>query len=173
MVHKAEGSVNELAEVEIGYKQALSYSNRHILSGAAVVAIPVEAEGDGELQAYLAYGRAISPSWTFQSSLRFKFPFNDFGDGELELAGILHYIHSPWPRRIFPALELTATTPFDSNNGDLEWTAMPLIRIGLTRGGHVALNLGVEFPLSDQAWDSRIYVTLLWDFADGSFFQGW
>ena len=50
---------------------------------------------------------------------------------------------------------------------------MPQVRVGLTRGGHVALNLGVELPLSDQSWDTRYYVTLLWDFADGSFFQGW
>jgi hypothetical protein len=173
LVHESEGNVSELAKAEIGYKQALSYSNRHILSGAAVWVIPVEADGDGELQTYLAYGRVLSPGWIFQSSLRLKFPFEGFDDGAAELAGIVHYVHSPWPRRVFPALELVAERPFRSENGDLEWTAMPQIRIGLTRGGHVALNLGVELPLSDQAWDERVYVTLLWDFADGSFFQGW
>ncbi len=144
-----------------------------MLSAAAVVAIPIEADGDGELQTYLAYGKVLSPSWIFQSSLRLKFPFEGASDGEAELAGIVHYVHSPWPRRVFPALEIVATNPFRSSNGDLEWTAMPQVRIGLTRGGHVALNLGVEFPLSDQSWDQRYYMTLLWDFADGSFFQGW
>ncbi len=173
LVHESEGSVSELAEAEIGYKHVLSSSKRHILSGAAVYAIPVEASGDGELQTYFAYGTELSPAWTFQSSLRFKFPFEKASDGETELAGIVHYVHSPWPRRVFPALELTATQPFKSRNGDLEWTALPQIRIGLTRGGHVALNLGVEIPLSDQSWDDRFYVTLLWDFADGGFFAGW
>ena len=172
-VHESEGSISELAEIEVGYKQALSFSETHIVSGAAVVAIPVEADGDGELQTYLAYGRVLSPAWIFQSSLRFKFPFEGFDDGAAELAGIVHWVHSPWPRRVFPALELVAEKPFRSANGDLEWAAMPQARIGLTRGGHVALNLGVEFPLSDQAWDTRYYATLLWDFADGSFFQGW
>lgn len=172
-VHESEGSVSELAEVEVGYKQALSFSETHILSAAAVVAIPVEADGDGELQTYLAYGKVLSPSWIFQSSLRLKFPFEDSGDGEAELAGIAHYVHTPWPRRVFPALEVVGSKPFRSANGDLEWTAMPQIRVGLTRGGHVALNLGVELPLSDQSWDQRFYMTLLWDFADGSFFQGW
>ena len=172
-VHNSQGSVSELSEVEVGYKHALSYSKRHILSGAVVYAIPVEADGDGELQTYFAYGTAISSSWTLQGSLRFKFPIDDASDGEAELAGIVHYVHSPWPRRVFPALEVTATEPFRSRNGDLEWTALPQVRIGLTRGGHVALNLGVELPLSDQSWDHRIYATLLWDFADGGFFQGW
>ena len=172
-VHESEGSVSELAEVEIGYKHALSFSSSHILSAAAVVAVPVEADGDGELQTYLAYGKELSPSWIFQSSLRLKFPFEDLSDGEVELAGIVHYVHSPWPRRVFPALEVAAGKPFRSSNGDLEWTVMPQVRIGLTRGGHVALNLGVEVPMSDQSWDRRYYMTLLWDFADGSFFQGW
>ncbi len=172
-VYESEGSVDELAEVEIGYKQALSFSTSHILSGAVVVAVPVEAEGDGELQTYLAYGTELSPTWIFQSSLRLKFPFEDMGDGEFELAGVAHYVHSPWPRRVFPALEVVASRPFSSSNGDLEWTVLPQVRIGLTRGGHVALNLGVEVPLSDQSWDQRYYLTLLWDFADGSFFQGW
>lgn len=173
LVHEREGSVSELAEAEVGYKHALSFSQSHILSAAGVVAIPVEADGDGEFQAYLAYGRVLSPTWIFQSSLRLKFPFEGASDGEAELAGIVHYVHSPWPRRVFPALEVVASNPFRSSNGDLEWTAMPQVRIGLTRGGHVALNLGIEFPLSDQSWDRRYYMTLLWDFADGSFFQGW
>ena len=68
---------------------------------------------------------------------------------------------------------MIAETPFDSDEGDLEWTALPQVRIGLTRGGHVALNLGVELPLSDQDWDERYHLTLLWDFADGGFFKGW
>ena len=173
LVYASAGNVSELAAAEIGYKQAVSFSQRHILSAAAVWAIPVEAEGDGQLQTYLAYGRVLSDAWILQSSLRLKFPFEGASDGEAELAGIVHWVHSPWPRRIFPALEVTATNPFRSQNGDLEWTALPQVRIGLTRGGHVALNLGAELPLSDQSWDTRYYVTLLWDFADGSFFQGW
>ncbi|MDJ0758543.1 MAG: c-type cytochrome [Woeseiaceae bacterium] len=173
LVHESEGDVSELTEAEVGYKQALSFSDTHILSGAAVVAVPIEADGDGELQTYLAYGRILSPSWIVQSSLRLKFPFEGADDGAAELAGIVHWVHSPWPRRVYPGLELVAETPFRSSNGGLEWTAMPQVRIGLTRGGHVALNLGVEVPLSDQAWDERVYITLLWDFADGSFFQGW
>jgi mono/diheme cytochrome c family protein len=173
LVYESEGSVSELAEAEVGYKQALSFSRQHILSAAAVWAIPVEAKGDGELQTYLAYGRVLSDAWIFQSSLRLKFPFEGASNGEAELAGIVHWTHSPWPRRVFPALEVTATNPFRSSNGDLEWTVLPQVRIGLTRGGHVALNLGVEVPLTGQSWDTRYNVTLLWDFADGSFFQGW
>ena len=173
LVQNSTGGDSELSEIEVGYKRALSYSERYILSGAAILAAPIEADGDGELQTYLAFGSEITPSWTFQSSLRLKFPFDKASDGEVELAGIVHYVHSPWPRSIFPALEVVAESPYESRNGDLEWTAMPQVRIGLTRGGHVALNLGVEVPLTGQAWDNRVYATLLWDFADGGFLRGW
>ena len=174
LVHEKDATRNELTEIEAGYKRALSWSHRYILSGALIVAKPIDsADGDGELQAYFAYGTELSERWILQSSLRFKFPFEGASDGAAELAGIVHYAHSPWPRRVFPALEVVAERPFRSRNGDLQWTALPQVRIGLTKGGHVALNLGVELPLSDQSWDERYYVTLLWDFADGSFFKGW
>ena len=52
IVQNSQGSDSELSEVEVGYKRALSYSKQHILSGAAVLAVPVEADGDGELQTY-------------------------------------------------------------------------------------------------------------------------
>ena len=173
LVHESVDGDNELEEIELGYKQVLSSSQTHVLSAAAVVAIPTDSDGEEELQTYLAWGSATSPNWTVQSSLRLKMPFDDFGAGEIELAGIAHYTHSPWPRRVFPALEVVATRPFDSDNGDTEWTVMPQVRVGLTRGGHVALNLGVEYGITGQDWDERYYMTLLWDFADGSFFQGW
>ena len=174
LVHVNDASRSELTDVEVGYKHALSWSDDHILSGAVVYAEPVNSGSrDGELQTYLAYGTELSPSWILQSSLRLKFPMNKASDGEAELAGAIHYVHSPWPRRVFPGLEIIAENPFKSRNGDLEWTALPQVRIGLTRGGHVALNLAVELPLSGQSWDSRAYLTLLWDFADGGFFKGW
>ncbi len=173
-VHVKDGSRNELTEVEVGWKQAFSWSRSHVASAAAILAIPTDSDdGDGEFQTYLAYGRELSPDWILQSSLRLKFPLDGASDGEAELAAVIHYVHSPWPRRIFPALEIIAERPYRSRNGDLEFTVLPQVRIGLTRGGHVALNVGVEVPVTGQPWDESINLTLLWDFADGGFFKGW
>ncbi|MDJ0749324.1 MAG: cytochrome c [Woeseiaceae bacterium] len=173
-VHVKDGGRNELTEVEVGWKQAFLWSETRVWSGAALLAMPTDSDdGDGELQTYLAYGRELSPEWILQSSLRLKFPLDGAGDGEAELAGIVHYVHSPWPRRVFPALEVVAERPYRSRNGDLEFTVLPQVRLGLTRGGHVALNLGVEIPVTGQPWDESVHVTLLWDFADGGFFKGW
>ena len=176
LVHEHSGQESELEEIELGYKHALAWSldRGYLLSGAVVVAIPTDDEASEEIIPYLAYAQELSPRATLQASSRAIFPVGDVEQGALELASIVHYVWSDWPRQVFPALEVTATVPFESGTGDdVQFTVVPQIRIGLTRGGHVALNFGVELPVSNQDYDYRAHLTLLWDFADGSFFQGW
>ncbi len=176
VIHEDDGADSEVTVVELGYKHAL-YWNRErasILSGALMVAIPTDSDASEEIIPYLAYGQVLGDAWILQSSLRAIIPTDDAGDGELEWAGIVHYQWTPWPRRVFGGLELTAVVPFEDQGGDrVQFTVVPQVRIGLTRGGHVALNLGIELPLSDQSYDYRAHLNLLWDFADGSFFKGW
>lgn len=176
LVHEDTAADSGLEEVEVGYKHALAWSveRQDLLAGAIVLALPSEDGASEEVVPYLAYARIVSPQWTLQSSGRLILPVDDVDTGEFELAGIVHYVWSEWPRRVFPALELTATVPFEDDDGDdVQFTVLPQIRIGLTRGGHVALNVGVELPLSDQDYDYRGHITLLWDFADGSLLKGW
>ena len=176
VIHEDDGTDSEITEVEVGYKHVLYWSaaKQSILTGALFVAIPTDGDSPEEIIPYLAYGRALNERWIIQSSLRAIFPTDDAGDGELEWAGIVHYQWTPWPRRVFGGLELTAAAPFEDQGGDrVQFTVVPQVRIGLTRGGHVALNLGVELPLSDQSYDYRAHLNLLGDFADGSFFKGW
>lgn len=176
VVHEDDGVDSKVTEVELGYKHALYWNaeKTKILSGAVVLALPTEGGASEEIIPYLAWGQLWSDEWAFQASARAIIPVDEAEAGEFELAGIVHYQWTPWPRRVFGGLELTATTPFEDDGGDrVKFTVVPQVRIGLTRGGHVALNLGVEVPLSDQPWDYRAHLNLLWDFADGSFFAGW
>lgn len=166
----------DLTEVEVGWKQALTWSleGGYLLSGGAKLAVPTEGDASEELIPFLAWAQELSSRATLQASARAVLPFDDIDAGELELSGVAHFTWSDWPQRIFPALEATATTPFEDDGGDrVRFTLVPQVRIGLTRGGHVALNLGAEIPLSGQPYDWRAHLTLLWDFADGGFFKGW
>ena len=47
------------------------------------------------------------------------------------------------------------------------------LHAGLSKGGHVRLNLGVEVPLTRRTYDYRIHVNLIWDWADGWFWERW
>ena len=166
----------DLTEVEVGWKHALTWSleRGYLLSGGAKLAMPTEGDASEELIPFLAWAQELSPRSTLQGSARAVLPFDDVDAGEIELASIVHFTWTDWPQRVFPALEATATVPFEGGEGDrVQFTVVPQMRIGLTRGGHVALNLGAEIPLSDQPYDWRAHLTLLWDFADGGFFKGW
>ena len=96
-----------------------------------------------------------------------------------ELAGIVHWTHSPWPRNVFPGLEVVADIPFDRGDGPArsdfaEVSIIPQLRFGLTKGGHVALNAGMQIPLNERdRFDYVGQINLLWDFADGPFWKGW
>jgi mono/diheme cytochrome c family protein len=176
LVQEDNGIESELEEIEIGYKHALAWNleKKQILSGAVVVAFPTDSDASEEIIPYLAFARELTAQTTLQSSARAILPVDDFDEGAFELAGIVHWVWTDWPRRVFPALEVTATTPFEAGDGDkVKFAVLPQVHMGLTRGGHVALNLGVELPLSDQVYDYRARLTLLWDFADGGFFKGW
>ena len=95
---------------------------------------------------------------------------------ECSVAGIVHWVHTPWPRSVFPALEAIAEVPFETAPGEdaVQWSLLPQVRIGISKRGHVALNVGAEFPLNERdRYDWRAYVYLIWDFADGGFFEAW
>jgi mono/diheme cytochrome c family protein len=176
-IYEARDDSRRLEEVEVGYKHTLAWSmpEAWILSGAMVFSVPTRSEESIALSPYLAWGRRWSPRWITQASVRLTVPFDQVDDGRIEVAGAMHYDGSDWPRRVFPALEIVAGAPFrDPGAGDRwQFSALPQVRIGLTKGGHVAVNLGVELPLSDQPWDRQYHLVLLWDFADGSLFKGW
>jgi mono/diheme cytochrome c family protein len=177
LVQEDNGFESELEEIEVGYKHALAWNldQRYLLSGALVAAFPTDDDASVEIIPYLAYATELSPASTLQASGRLILPIDDVDQGTFELAAAMHWVWSDWPRRPVPAIEATAAVPFNPAPGedDVAFTVLPQVRFGLTRGGHVALNLGVEIPLSNQDYDYRAHLTLLWDFADGSFFQGW
>lgn len=50
---------------------------------------------------------------------------------------------------------------------------LPQVQLAMSRRGHVALNLGIEVPLTDAAHDFRVHAFLLWDMVDGVVWEGW
>lgn len=176
VIHEDDGVDREITKVEAGAKTVLHWNvdRQSILSGALIVAVPTDSEESEEVIPYLAYGKRLAGQATFQSSARVIVPVDETDAGEVELAGVVHYQWMQKARAAFPALEVTASVPFDADGGDsVQWTVLPQFRLGLTKGGHVALAFGVEIPLSDQSWDTRYHMNVLWDFADGSLFMGW
>ena len=181
VVHTVEGSEAEFEYFEPGFKYVLSHDkqNGFIATLGGNLVLPLNSDTDWGLLPYFAIGKVINDQWIFQGSSRLKLNMEDLDKNKLELAGIVHWTHTPWPRRVFPALEVVADIPFERGSGPdkqswAQWSVVPQARIGLNKRGHVALNVGVELPLNDtERYDWQAYVYLIWDFADGGFFEAW
>ncbi|MEJ8567981.1 c-type cytochrome [Elongatibacter sediminis] len=181
VTHEVEGSNAEFGHLEPGFKYVLKHDKAagFILTGAAQIGIPLNADANWELLPYLAVGKVLSDAFTFQGSGRLKLDLEDSDKSSAELAGIVHWTHTSWPRNVFPALEIVAEVPFDRGSGSgrrdaLQFSVLPQARIGLNKRGNIALNVGVELPVNDtDRYDWRGYVYFIWDFADGGLLEGW
>jgi mono/diheme cytochrome c family protein len=181
VTHEVEGSHSSFGHFEPGFKYVLRHDARggFIATLGGNLGVPLSSDADWELLPYLAFGKILGDTWTLQGSGRLKLSLEDSDDSSAEFAGIAHWVHSPWPRNVFPGLEVIAEVPFERGAGPVkkeavQFSILPQARIGLSKRGHVALNAGVEVPLNGRdRYDWRAYVFLIWDFADGGFFQGW
>lgn len=176
--YTVKGGKGEFGHFEPGFKYVLSHNKQKgsIYTLAAQVGVPLNGDEPWEFLPYLAMGKVLGDEWIFQGSGRFKFDLEDSDHGSAEFAGIVHWVHTPWPRNVFPGLELVAEVPFDTSPGEdsVQWSLLPQARIGISKRGHVALNVGAEFPLNERdRYDWQAYVYLIWDFADGGFFEAW
>lgn len=170
-----QGGPDSLGVLELGFKWAVhdNLARQMINTLGIELAIPVDdAEASDVVIPYYSFGKGVSDSVTFQGTLKTRLPTSGADNGEAELTVVFHWMPSPWPRSVSPALEFRVTEPFTSDR-DTRFTTIPQLYAGLSKGGHVALAGGVELPISDLPYDYRIHVFLLWDIADGPFWAGW
>ena len=164
----------DLDEIELEVKSAIAWSaeRQELHSLGLELAVPIEDDAASEeIIPYYSFAKGLSDSATFQGQLVAKLPVDEPETGEVSLRGVVHWLPSPWPRALTPGLELTLTEPLTGD--DLAATVIPQLYSGLSKGGHVALAVGVELPLTNEAWDYRVRTFLLWDIADGPWWQGW
>jgi len=181
LTHETQGSENEFGHFEPGFKYVLKHNTEtgFIASAAAQIGVPLNSDESWELLPYIAIGKILNDSFTFQGHTRLKLDLEDSDEGSAELAGVVHWVHSEWPRTVFPALEVVAEIPFDRGEGDaredaVQYSLVPQARVGLNKRGNIALNLGLELPLNEtERYDWRAYVYFIWDFADGGLLEGW
>lgn len=174
--HEFDDGRDHWDEVEVGVKYALYDSLRHmvLLSGGMDTAISLRPGNSVEAIPFLALAKGLGDPFTLQTSLRSHLPVDRLDSGDVELAAAVHWIPTPWPRGVFPGLELTARVPFASDDRDaVRWTVLPQLNFGLSRRGHVRAAAGVELPLNDRDYDYRMHFYVMWDFADGMFWEGW
>jgi hypothetical protein len=171
----SQGATSELHEAELGVKWAFHARGTSLLLAAGTdLEIPLQASGETTGVPYLSQAMPLGERFTLQGTLRAHLPLGGFHEGDLELSEVVHWLPTEWPRGIFPGLELTLVAPFEVED---RWRAslIPQLHLAFSKRGHVALNLGLELPLDGarSGYRYRLHTFLLWDMADGGFWEGW
>jgi mono/diheme cytochrome c family protein len=171
----SQGGSSDLHEAELGVKWAFhARGTRLLLAAGTDVEIPLRADGETTAVPYLSHAVPLGDRFTLQGTLRTHLPLGGLSDGDVEASEIVHWLPTEWPRGVFPGLELTAAAPFAAGS---RWRAsvIPQLHLALSKRGHVALNIGLELPLAGarDEYRRRLHVFVLWDMADGGFWQGW
>jgi mono/diheme cytochrome c family protein len=171
----SQGATSELHEAELGVKWAFHERGTSLLLAAGTdVEIPLHDGGDTTFVPYLSHAAPLGDSFTLQGTLRTHLPASSLAEGDVEISEIVHWLPTEWPRGVFPGLELTVSAPFASEQ---RWRAslIPQLHLAMSKRGHVALNVGLELPLAGTREDYgyRLHTFLLWDMADGGFWEGW
>jgi mono/diheme cytochrome c family protein len=176
LIHEIEDRDGKLTGLEFGWKTTFHYNlpRQFIASGGAALALPLRSEGQVEAVPFLAAAKGLSDEFTLQASVRSHLPFEEFEDGDFEASAVVHWLTTDWPRGLFPAFEVTARAPFERGANDgVQVSFVPQLHAGLSKGGHVRMNLGVELPATQNGYDYRVHFNLIWDWADGPFWRRW
>jgi mono/diheme cytochrome c family protein len=166
-----------LGDVAIGVKHVLSHglARGHILSVVGEVKLPTAGEGFGAdatvFEAFLAFGKLL-PSDAFLQ-MQAGAERSTAAGAETELFGALvagRSLAQGFGRVWSPMIELFAAREGEE---DVEWDVLPQLHVTLSRRQHVMLTLGPRIPLGDPERDPSFMVSLLWDWFDGGFLDGW
>jgi mono/diheme cytochrome c family protein len=76
--------------------------------------------------------------------------------------------------RLFtPMVELLAVRDFQ-NGASTNWDALPEMQVTVSRRQHIRVDVGVQEPFTNTSGRSaQVLFYVLWDWADGKFWEGW
>lgn len=172
-----------LGDVALGVKRVLFHSLARgtIASVAGEVILPTGDEEDGFgkgvtiFEPFVAFGQ-ILPANTFlqfQGGLELPLDSDLTEEAFWRLALGRTWRVGRWGRAVSPMVELLGARELASGE-DVLWDAVPQVQVALPTRQHVLANVGLRVPLNEtDDRDAQVVVYLLWDWFDGSIFEGW
>jgi mono/diheme cytochrome c family protein len=167
---------------------ALKRDVHHSWSRGTIVAIAGELvlpTGDDErgfgkgttvFEPFVAWGQILPADFFLQTQLGFELPFDtDRADREGFLRAALGWTTTSgeFGRAWSPMVEVLAARELGSR-GEVNLDVVPQIQITLSKRQHIMFNIGVRTALNNRSRDdTQIMLYLLWDWFDGTLFEGW
>jgi mono/diheme cytochrome c family protein len=179
----AVGRATGVGDVALEYKRTLahSFSRGQIASVTAEFVLPTGNEDKGlgggiaVFEPFVTFGQLVSGSTFIQTQAGFGIPLKTGHDNEVFWRAAIGTRLEPVPfgRVVSPMIEILAARPLVSG-ARIEWDLVPGAQVTLNARQHVRLAGGVRLPVTEA--DTRqksLIVYLLWDWYEGSFFDGW
>jgi mono/diheme cytochrome c family protein len=133
-------------------------------------------KGTTVFEPFVAWGQILPSDFFLQSQLGLELPFDtDRADREGFLRVALGWTTTTgeFGRAWSPMVELVAGRELGSG-GEVNLDIVPQIQITLNKRQHIMFNIGVRTALNDRSREStQVMMYLLWDWFDGTLFEGW
>jgi hypothetical protein len=169
-------------DVQLAIKRVLHHSGDRgrILSILGEVAVPTgdakigAGSGTAIFEPSLLAGQLLPAEFFVQIQAGAELPMNrDKATAEaLFRTALGTTIGSEFGRAWSPSIEFLGTRELETG-ARVEWDLVPQMQVTLTRRQHIAFAAGYRFPVNSPDRPRRFLAYLLWDWADGGFFEGW
>ncbi len=176
---------SSMGDIAVGLKRAFWHSleKGSIVSATfeLILSTGDEVEGFGKgtavFEPFITWGQILPAGFFLHGQAGLELPFDpEKADEEAFLRAALGRSFTTggmWGRSWTPMVEFLGWREFDTgsvSNLDI----VPQIQITLNTRQHIMLNAGVRTPLNnEEGRNTQVMVYLLWDWFDGSLFEGW
>lgn len=175
---------SSLGDLALGYKRILhhSYESGTILSAAAEIISPTgdEARGFGKgtfvFEPFLSFGQLLPGGFFVQAQAGLELPFRTSraeNEAFLRLALGRTFDIGKWQRSWSPMVELVGAGEL-GGGAVVDWDIIPQCQVTLNKRKNIMASLGVRLPVNNTAGrHAQVVLYLLWDWFDGTLFEGW
>jgi mono/diheme cytochrome c family protein len=175
---------SSMGDIALAVKHTLlhSYEKGRIVSVAGEIILPT---GDSELgfgngttvfEPFVVWGQILPADFFLQTQLGFELTADkDKAENAAFLRAALGWTTTTgeFGRAWSPMVELTAGREF-ATDADINYSIVPQIQITLNKRQHIMFNIGVRAPLNERdTRKTQVIFYVLWDWFDGTLFEGW
>lgn len=175
---------SSLGDVAVGAKRNLFHSleSGSIFSVAGEVLLPTGDEESGfgsgtvTFEPFVSYGQILPSDFFFQSQVGFELPVDRdqaSNEGFWRFSLGRSFNSRNFGRTWSPMVEFLGASEFEDGT-QTDWDVLPQVQITLNARQHIMANVGVRIPMTNtEGRQTEFLVYLLWDWFDGTLFEGW
>jgi mono/diheme cytochrome c family protein len=173
-----------VGDIAVAIKHAFYHSHQRgsIVSVAGELILPTGADergfGNGTtvFEPFVAWGQILPADFFLQTQLGLELTANkDKAENAAFLRAALGWTTTTgdFGRAWSPMVELTAGREF-AGDANIRYSIVPQIQITLNKRQHIMFNIGLRAPLNERdVRKTQLVFYLLWDWFDGTLFEGW